>query len=374
VAADARWLLLCKPLRAPMRDGTTVLAAALVRGLPRELEVAYLGDPDAPLRRGLDRVIPAPAIGYAPGLRDRARLFTTLVDPRLRKLPVHLFFSPSKMVSGLLAAVRKTTPSRKFVQTVPCSDGAEHHARALGSLDLVVVTSEHARGKLLAAGLDADKLVCVHPGVDVAPRPVDDPAASRRLLYAGDLDPAVARRLLPIAALLRRPELEGWRLTIACRPKGDHDAQARALLRTELVDELGSGRVELMAEVEDMDELLRSTSLQLYVADHARRKVDLPLVLLEGMARGVGLAALGVPPVAEIFAVAREEGLRIGLELAPGEPGADDPHAHALALGAALVDRAALLGFGADARRLVERRFSTDGMARAYAQLYATLG
>jgi len=129
-----------------------------------------------------------------------------------------------------------------------------------------------------------------------------------------------------------------------------------------------------MAEVEDMDELLRSTSLQLYVADHARRKVDLPLVLLEGMARGVGLAALGVPPVAEIFAVAREEGLRIGLELAPGEPGADDPHAHALALGAALVDRAALLGFGADARRLVERRFSTDGMARAYAQLYATLG
>ena len=73
---DPRWLLLCKPLRAPLRDGTTVLAAALVRALPPELEVAYLGDSDAPLRPGLDRVIPAAAIGYAPGLRDRARLFT----------------------------------------------------------------------------------------------------------------------------------------------------------------------------------------------------------------------------------------------------------------------------------------------------------
>jgi hypothetical protein len=371
VPADARWLLLCKPLRAPLRDGTTVLAAALVRALPPDLEVAYLGDPDEPLRRGLDRVLPAPAIGYAPGLRDRARLFTTLVDPRLRKLPVHLFFSPSKMVSGLLAAVRKTSPGRRFVQTVPCSDGAEHHARALASLDDVVVTSEHARAKLLAAGVAADKVVCVHPGVELVPRPVDDPAASRRLLYAGDLDPAVARRLLAIASVLRRPELEGWRLTIACRPKGDHDAQARTLLRTELADDLATGRVELLAEVEDMDQLLRTTALQLYLADHARRKVDLPLVLLEGMARGVGLAALGAPPVAEIFAVAGQEGLRVGLELAHG---GDDPQPHALALAAALVDREALLRFGADARRLIERRFTTDRMARAYVDIYGRNG
>lgn len=367
---DPRWLLLCKPLRAPLRDGTTVLAAELVRALPPELEVAYLGDPDAPLRRGLDRVLPAPAIGYAPGLRDRARLFTTLVSPGLRKLPVHLFFSPSRMVSGLLAAVRKTTPARKFVQTVPCSDGAEHHARALSSLDRVVVTSDHARGKLLAAGVDEHKVVTIHPGVELVPRPVADPAANRRLLYAGDLDPVVARRLLAIAALLRRPELAGWTLTIACRPKGDHDAQARMLLRTELAGEIDEGRVELFAEVDDMDALLRSTALQLYLADHARRKVDLPLVLLEGLARGVGLAALGVAPVAEIFAVARAEGLRIGLELVPGE---DDVQAHALALGAALVDREALLGFGADARSLIERRFTTAAMARAYVDVYSSL-
>lgn len=368
---DPKWLLLCKPLRAPLRDGTTVLAAALVRGLPRELEVAYLGDSDAPLRPGLDRVISAPAIGYAPGLRDRARLFTTLVDPRLRKLPVHLFFSPSSTSQGLLSAVRKTAKRRRFVQTVPCSDGAEHHVRALGSLDMVVVTSEHARSKLLAAGFDGSKLVCIHPGVDLAPRPVDDPAANRRLLYAGDLDPAVARRLLAIAAVLRRPELAGWTLTIACRPKGEHDAQARTLLRTELVDDIGSGRVELLAEVDDMDHLLRSTALQLYLADHARRKVDLPLVLLEGMARGIGLAALGAAPVAEIFTVARAEGLHVGLELAPDE---GDPQAHALALGALLVDRDALLGFGLDARRLVAQRFSIEGMARAYVELYSTLG
>ncbi|HET6583375.1 MAG TPA: hypothetical protein VFG69_08005, partial [Nannocystaceae bacterium] len=340
------------------------------RALPPELEVAYLGDSDTPVRPGLDRVIPAPPIGYAPGLRDRARLFATLVDPRLRRLPVHLFFSPSRTSQGLLAAVRKTAKGRRFVQTVPCSDGAEQHVRALGSLDAVVVTSDHARAKLLGAGLDAAKLVRIHPGVELAPRPAVDPAASRRLLYAGDLDRAVARRLLAVAAMLRRPELAGWTLTIACRPKGEHDALARTLLRTELVDDLGSGRVQLLVEVDDMDELLRSTSLQLYLADHARRKVDLPLVLLEGMARGVGIAVLGAAPVAEIFTLARAEGLDVGLELAPGE---DDPHAHALALAAVLVDAGALLRFGRDARRLVERRFSIATMARAYVELYATL-
>jgi hypothetical protein len=367
VVVDPRWLLLCKPLRAPLRDGTTVLAAALVRGLPAELEVAYLGDPDAPLRRGLDRVLPAPSIGYAPGLRDRARLFATLVDPRLRRLPVHLFFSPSRASQGVLAAVRKATPARRFVQTIPSSDGAEHHVRALGSLDAVVVTSDHARDKLLAAGLDRDKLVRVHPGVDTTVRTVVDPAAQRRLLYAGDLDPAVARRLLAVGALLRRPELGGWKLTIACRPKGDHDATARTLLRTELGAEISAGTVELRTEVEDMDDLLRTTSLQLYLADHARRKVDLPLVLLEGMARGVGVAAIDAAPVTEIFAIGSAEGLRPGLALA------DDAQGLALALGAALVDRDALLRFGADARRLVERRFSIADMARAYVELYASL-
>ena len=133
--SDARWLVLSKPLRAPLRDGTTVLASTLVRSLPAARECAYLGDPDAPLRPGLDRVLPAGHVGYAPGLVDKARLFATLVDPRLRDLDVHLFFSPNRASQSVLAAVRRFSSKRRFVQTIPASEGAEAHVGALRSLD-----------------------------------------------------------------------------------------------------------------------------------------------------------------------------------------------------------------------------------------------
>ncbi|MBC8067674.1 MAG: hypothetical protein IAG13_05010, partial [Deltaproteobacteria bacterium] len=225
--AEPRWLLLSKPLRAPLRDGTTVLASSLVRALPPEIDVAYLGDPEAPLRPGHDRVLPALSFGYAPGLRDRARLLMTLVDPRLRKLAVHLFFSPNRASQTVLATVRRASPGRRFLQTIPASDGAEAHAGALKGLDAVVVTSEHARSRLLGCGLDDARTHCIHPGITIPDHAVVDPSAAKRLLYAGDLDTAAAERLLALARLLRRPELAGWRLTIACRPKSPEDARAR---------------------------------------------------------------------------------------------------------------------------------------------------
>jgi hypothetical protein len=368
VGVDARWLLLSKPLRAPLRDGTTVLASTLVRALPDAIDVAYLGDPEAPLRPGHDRVLPALAVGYAPGLLDRARLLMTLMDPRLRKLGVHLFFSPNRASQTVLAGVRRTSPHRKFVQTIPASDGAEAHAAALRGLDAVVVTSEHARARLLGAGLEDDRLRCIHPGIAIPTHAERDPSVARRLLYAGDLDEAAAGRLRALARLLRRPELAGWRLTIAARPKSPEDARARASLRRELADDLADGRVELLAEVDDMDGLLRASTVLLYLADHVRKKVDLPLVLLEGLARGIGLAALDIDPLAEIFQLAAREHLDIGLELPPR-----DPERAAQSLAAAITDPARLRKWGADARELAVRCFGAERMAAQYLELYAAL-
>lgn len=359
--------MLSKPLRAPLRDGTTVLASTLVRGLPRDRQCAYLGDPSAPLRPGFDRVLPAAAIGYAPGLFDRARLLGTLLDPRLRELDVHLFFSPNRASQSVLAAVRKFGGRRRFVQTIPASEGAEAHVRALRGLDAVIVTSQDARVRLERAGLEHPVLRCIYPGVSVPTHAVVDPSASRCLLYAGDLDDAVATQVIVLGAMMARPEFAGWRLTLACRPKGDGDAAARARVRRELADPIADGRVEVLAEVEDMDALLRKASLQLYLADHTRRKVDLPLVLLEGLARGVGIAALDVAPVSEIFDVADAEGLEVGVRL-PREP-----PAAALAIAAAAIDPARLSAWGAASRDLVERRFSAAGMAAHYVDLYVQL-
>jgi hypothetical protein len=367
VQSDARWLVLSKPLRAPLRDGTTVLASTLVRALPTARECAYLGDPDAPLRPGLDRVLPAGHVGYAPGLVDKARLFATLVDPRLRALDVHLFFSPNRASQSVLAAVRKMSSKRRFVQTIPASEGAEAHVGALRSLDAIVVTSEDARDRLGRAGLLHPRLECIHPGITVPPQAVVDPAQSRKLLYAGDLDETVANRLIALGHMLARPELGAWTLVLACRPKGDGDATARARIRRELADAIADGRVEVLAEVDDMDALLRSASLQLYLADHTRKKVDLPLVLLEGLARGIGLAALDVAPVREIFDVADDERLDVGLRLPV------DADAAALAVVSAALDADRLRAWGSAARRLALQRFSDSAMAARYVELYAQL-
>ncbi len=365
--SDARWLVLSKPLRAPLRDGTTVLASTLVRALPPGRECAYLGDPEAPLRPGHDRVVPAAAIGYAPGLLDRARLLGTLLDPRLSSLDVHLFFSPNRASQSVLAAVQRLGRRRRFVQTIPASEGAEAHVGALQRLDAIVVTSDDARMRLEGAGLRHPRLRVIYPGVVLPQHAVVDPANSSRLLYAGDLDDGTATRLIALGAMLGRPEFARWQLVLACRPKGDGDAAARARVRRELADAIADGRVEVLAEVDDMDALLRSASLQLYLADHTRRKVDLPLVLLEGLARGVGLAALDVAPVSEIFDVAAAEGLDIGLRLPR------DPQAAALQIAAAAVDRVRLCAWGTAARTLVQRRFSDCGMAADYVALYAEL-
>ncbi|HWB80650.1 MAG TPA: glycosyltransferase [Nannocystaceae bacterium] len=368
MAVDARWLLLSKPLRAPLRDGTTVLASSLVQALPDEIDVAYLGDPETPLRPGHDRVLPALAVGYAPGFLDRARLLMTLVDPRLRKLGVHLFFSPNRASQTVLAGVRRTAPGRRFVQTIPASDGAEAHAAALRGLDAVVVTSDHARSKLIGCGLADDRVHTIHPGIAIPKHAERDPASSKRLLYAGDLDEAAAGRLLVLARLLRRPELAGWKLTIAARPKSPEDARARATVRRELAGDLADGRVELAAEVADMDALLRSSALLVYLADHVKKKVDLPLVLLEGLARGIGVAALDIDPLAEIFGIADAERLEVGMRLSPR-----DPERAAQTLVTAVTDPARLRKWGADARTLAERRFSAARMAAQYLELYAAL-
>jgi hypothetical protein len=91
------------------------------------------------------------------------------------------------------------------------------------------------------------KIATIRPAV--AACPADAPAAvaaRKRLLYAGDLDQEIGARLV---ALARATAHSGWSLTIACRPKAEGDAEARAHLQRELAGDLASGRVELLAEV-----------------------------------------------------------------------------------------------------------------------------
>jgi glycosyltransferase involved in cell wall biosynthesis len=361
-------MLVSKPVRPPFRDGTTVLVRSLIEQLPPPLDLTYFGDAATTLRPGFDRVIEARPMGYAPGLLDKARMLRALVSPRRLGMPLHFFFTPNRVTSSVVTMLRRVQPRRVMVQTVmsPVSAGElVHHLRGL---DAVICASEHSRRELCAAGLAADVVRCIHPGVDVPSDVEPGGGDHRRLLYAGDLDDDVVARILAIVPLLRRPELHGWRLTVACRPKGPGHASARETLARRLADDRASGRVELLSEVADMDALLRQTTLQVFLADHVRNKVDLPLVLLEGMARGVGLVSLDFPPVSEIFARGRALGMLPGVAVPT-----DDLEALSMTLIELMTDPVRLRRHAAAARELVRETFSSRVMATRYAELYASL-
>ncbi|MEZ4380545.1 MAG: glycosyltransferase [Nannocystaceae bacterium] len=361
-------LLVSKPLRPPFSDGSTVLVRTLVETLDPGRFLVYFGDPDHPLREA-GAVIDAPAMGHAPTLLAKARVLLGIVHPRHRRRPLHLFFTPNRLTSSVVALLRRVQPRRPMIQSLMSAHGAERWVELLRPLDVVIVLSEDTRARLVAAGLDAAKIRRIYPAV--AEQPAVDPGelgARRRMLYAGDLDAAVADCLLALAPALDEPALAGWTLTIACRPKGEDDANQRRRLREGLAARIDAGQVELLGEVADMPALLAGASLQLFVAEHVRRKVDLPLVILEGLALGLGLVCLDFAPVSEIFARGAVHGLTPGIKVA-----AD---ADAEALRAAVIEgaRGAAQGrWAAAAQALVAREFSREAMAAAYEALYAEL-
>lgn len=353
--SSTTWLIVCKPLRPPLRDGSTVLVSGLVRHMSAARRLCYLGDPAAPLRPG-DDVLAAPPAGYAPTLGDRLRALAALL--RRPRLPVHLCFTPGRATATAIRLLRLVQPRRPMLQTLMSAHGAERWVPLLRPLDMVVAHSRHTASVLLAAGHPESRLVVLPPAVEpVAADPPARVAARRNLLYAGDLDPEIAARLLAVARALPA----GWTLTLACRPKAEGDAEARDLLRRELAPQLAAGAVELLAEVPDIDALQRRAAIQLFAATHTRRKVDLPLVLLEGLARGVPAAIVAGSPAAELVA-----DVPAGL-LLPAEPAAC-----ARGLVAALHEPA-LADMSRTAAELAAREHSLPALARRYDALYAAL-
>lgn len=362
------WFLVSKPLRPPFRDGTTVMVRDLVSRLRPERPVAYFGDPEEPVRAAPgDRVIAAAPMAYTPRMTDKARLLATISGPRHARLPLHFFFTPNRITSTVVAGLRRLQPRRRFIQSITASDGIAHHAQLLRPLDAIIVASTHGRDQLIDAGLAEERIHVIPPGTQLVQRDHGDtPSRHRRLLYAGDLDAAVTDRLVAIAHGMAQSGVPKWRLVVACRPKGDAHAAASERLQ-EQARRLPE-TLELLGEVRDMDALLRSVSLQLFVADHVRRKVDLPLVLLEGMARGVGLVSADIAPVREIFVSSQARGLDVGMcrRVDPFDDFVRD-------LVACTTSPDRIDAFGQDARRAVEQLYSVDQMARGHDKLYEVL-
>lgn len=354
-----RWMLVSRPVIGPALDGGPALLRELIPALP-DAACDYFGDPRAPLRSGHgDGLLRVPRLPGNRGadLLERAAIAAALLAREHRRQPVHLFFAPGSLTERVAAglvetpaplsrstslATRATWGARSILsvassmlrgrsrsherqapvlQTLTCAAELESCATLLEVLDGVVALSDHTRDRLIGSGLAPERVHRIHPGVDVrAAAAITDVAALERrraMIYAGELDVGAADRLIEIARTLSEPALRGWKLLIACRPDKLIERQERARLARELAGAIGAGRVELRGEVDDMGALLRRGAMQLFVADTVHSRLDIPLVLLEGLREGLALVALDRPPVRELFVVGDQQGSEFGVRVDP---------------------------------------------------------
>lgn len=339
----------------------------MLRAMPPEVELVYFGDPKAPVRPAGDRVLGAASMAYQPSLKNKLKMLGHMAGLGMGKLPLHGFFAPNRTSAATLDILRRVRPSRPVMQTLPASTGCQSIARLLARLDRVVVTSDWGREQLVASGIAPGHIARVYPGVAMPDSPPGPPVGQRRhVLFAGDLEREVGDRLIDVASAMAG--LDDWILEIATRPKGDEHEAVRARLIRALGPAIEAGRVTIAGEVSSINELFDRAAVQLYLASHARNKVDIPFVLLEGMARGVPVAVVDAQPVGELLTLGRRQDLEVGVSLDPSRFRESAEDILALLRDAGRIER-----LGRAARQLTGDCFSDTEMAAGYRRQYEEL-
>lgn len=184
------------------------------------------------------------------------------------------------------------------------------------------------------------------------------PAGEPLVLYAGDYRHTFAART--VAATLPRVVREvDCHFVMACRVRDDEDAAEEQRIKQAVAADGLADRITWLNEVDDLRALFAVADLQVFPADSHHEKMDMPLVLLEGMAEGCATVVARKPPLTELVAARAARGV---------------PALEPVALAAAIIDlirddkqRDALRVRG---QKLVTTRFDIAQVAGRYEALY----
>jgi glycosyltransferase involved in cell wall biosynthesis len=354
-------LMVSKAIAPPWNDSGKNLVRDLARGMTRHRPTLMVGevDPGVPHAR-LAHVYRA-GVGFAPGLRDQARVFAHLLGARGARL-WHFFFAPNPR-SCAAGGLAKRLRGVRALHTI---SSAPRDVRALVPklfADCNVVLSRHTEQRFLEAGLAPDRLRRIPPAIaPLTPRhdtralrvSLGLPTSAPLIVYPGDLEFGEGAHLMVEAA----PLLPDALFVMACRTKTPSAREAERVLRARIAERGLSARFHFLGETLRIHELLAAADVVALPSRDLYAKMDYPLVLLEAMflARAVVVAR----------GSAAEE-LSEGGGACTVELRAD---ALADALQRLLVDDAARAGLGAAARESALARYGHTSMAAAYESLY----
>lgn len=288
-----RVLYVSKPVAPPWNDSSKNLVRDLALGLTRyEPAVMTRRGEDHTLgaRVAADAVYPKSAGGFAPGMKDNARVMGRLVLGAAPDL-AHFFFAPNPKSSaaGRLATKLRGMPS---VHTICSAPREEQAAAKVLFADKNVVLSAHTEARMLNAGVPRERLVRIPPAIEaLTPRTASEIGTARGLFslpndapvlcYPGDLEfgRGAVTVLDAFAALPGRDAL----LVMACRAKTAGAKDAEQTLRAH-AEQLGvSERVVWVGETNAIHDLLGAVDVVLLPTDTLYAKMDYPLVILEAM-------------------------------------------------------------------------------------------
>lgn len=384
--------MVSKPLVPPWDDGTKTLVRELVaHGRRFSYRVPVPAGSEGRAQWESTRpwpVYPEGSGTKAPRTAEKLRLMAHLLISR-RAAVRHFFFAPNPVSSGASRFIRWAR-SGPVVQTV-CS-APKSFAGAAGLLfgDRVVVLSEHTRRGFVDAGIPAERLRLIHPGVSVPEEPSEARKARTRLryglgedmvvLYAGDYDFSQAARTTLDAAVRVCRQRDDVRFLFAGRIKNQRSADLEQRLKAVVALDGLTERVTFHNLMDDFTDVLGAVDLCVLPAESVYAKVDLPLTLLEAMARKTPVVVADAGPLPELLVDAA--GSPAGEAGAADEPDRVGPGAKVEPLDPSkLADTlleltgvpARLKKMGEAARRAAKKHFSAEAMAAAHEDLYEEL-
>ncbi len=306
-----------------------------------------------------------PNDGNSTALSRRVGLLRQLVKQTDADL-VHLCWPADLFVASAVraACAARGLPALHTLVRAPRTTLAIHRTVAAQP---VVCLSQETQRRVQRDGI-ADA-VWIPPGVTVPePTPPERlrtlrarhglPHGAPLVIYAGDYTHAYAART--VAATLPRVVREvPAHFVMACRIRGQRDRDEEARIRAAVVADGMADHISFLNEVDDLGALLEVADVQIFPADSANQRLDMPMVLLEGLARGTATVVANKAPFEELV----EPGAAIGVPSV-------NPVSLAVAIVELLRDDERRLALAARGRAVVAERFDIRRVAEAYESLY----
>lgn len=367
----AKVLVVSKPLVPPWDDGGKTLVRELVAHARSFLfKVPVTQEAEVPWSNAEAWPVYSNQVKYSLGLGAKLKLFSRLLYAGQSDIR-HFFFAPN-WISSLgcrLACWARSGPS---VQTVCSTPASFSDAAKLLFGDKVVVLSEHTRQGFINSGIREDRIVLIPPGVSLPEVPDSQRITSIReghsvgsmrvVMFAGDYDFSRAARTALEAAFRVCAQADDICFLFAGRIKNDNCSDEEQRLKALVAQSNLTNRIRFMNYVDDFLDLLAAVDLCILPAESVYAKVDLPLTLLEAMARMTPIVVADAGPLPELV----EQD--VGLKVPPS-----DPEALSAAILAILSDPDRLRAMGRNARQVVSDRFSAGRMAEKHEELYSSL-